>query len=67
MKNIAQNIKKARLNSGKTQSEVGEIMGVHYTSISRWEKTGNIALKDAICFASIVGINACDLLKGVEI
>lgn len=61
--NIADNIKKYRKLNKMTQQQLGDLLGVHFTTVSSWEKGHNKPLMDkASKMAQIWGIKVSDII-----
>ena len=61
---LKDNIKKARLNVGLTQSEVAEKLGVAQAQYARWENGGRNPKDETVeKLAEIFG-TSCEILKG---
>jgi|ERR1700752_3009370 len=56
---------KARIEKGYSQTELGEIAGVHYTQIGRYEKKGVVPAGDVLGkIANALGVTADFLMSG---
>lgn len=61
--NIAENIKKYRKAHRMTQKQLGDLLGVHFTTVSSWEKGHNKPLMDkASKMAQLWNINVSDII-----
>lgn len=61
--NIAENIRKYRKLHKMTQKQLGDLLGVHFTTVSSWEKGHNKPLMDkASKMAQLWNINVSDII-----
>jgi len=62
---FAQRLKKARTEKGLSQSELGDIVGIHYTQIGRYENKGAQPSADILAkIANALGISSDFLING---
>jgi len=62
---FAQRLKKARIEKGLSQSELGEIVGIHYTQIGRYENKGAQPSADILSkMANALGVSSDFLMNG---
>lgn len=63
--NFGKRLTKARTEKGFSQTELGEIVGVHYTQIGRYEKKGVVPAGDVLSkIANALGVSADYLMSG---
>ena len=64
---FAQRLKKARIEKGLSQSELGKIIGIHYTQIGRYENKGAQPSADILSkIANALGITSDFLMNGTS-
>lgn len=57
-------IQEAILNSGKTQREIAELIGVAPQSITKWIKTGKIYIDNLQLLADVTGVDMRYIVSG---
>lgn len=62
---FAQRLKKARVDKGLSQTELGKLAGVHYTQIGRYENKGSQPSADVLAkIANILEVSSDYLTNG---
>jgi transcriptional regulator with XRE-family HTH domain len=62
---FGERLKKARQDKGISQSELGKLVGVHYTQIGRYESKGVKPSGDVLAkIASVLGVTSEFLMSG---
>ena len=65
-KKIGENLKHFRTESGLTQDEIGEMLGIERTTVTNIEKTNqNMTLEHLLGFCEAFNVTPNDLLKGI--
>jgi transcriptional regulator with XRE-family HTH domain len=64
---IAQTLAAARAKSGMTQTAVASALGVHWTTVARWEQGQRMpTILDLIRYAAAVGVKPGELVDKVK-
>lgn len=62
---FAKRLKKARIEKGLSQSELGEQVGIHYTQVGRYENKGAHPSADVMAkLANVLGVTSDYLMNG---
>jgi len=62
---FAQRLKKARIDKGLSQTELGSLAGIHYTQIGRYENKGSQPSADILSkLANALGVSSDYLTNG---
>jgi transcriptional regulator with XRE-family HTH domain len=62
---FAQRLKKARVDKGLSQTELGSLVGIHYTQIGRYENKGAQPSADILAkMANVLGVSSDFLTNG---
>ncbi|MCE5347844.1 MAG: helix-turn-helix domain-containing protein [Bacteroidales bacterium] len=62
---FAQRLKKARTDKGLSQTELGSLVGIHYTQIGRYENKGAQPSADILSkIANVLGVSSDFLTNG---
>lgn len=62
---FAKRLKKARIDKGLSQSELGEQVGIHYTQVGRYENKGAHPSADVMAkLANVLGVTSDYLMNG---
>jgi transcriptional regulator with XRE-family HTH domain len=64
---FGERLKKARIEKGLSQSELGQIVGVHYTQVGRYESKGVKPSGDVLAkIANTLGVTSDFLINGTH-
>jgi transcriptional regulator with XRE-family HTH domain len=62
---FAQRLKKARIDKGLSQTELGKLVGIHYTQVGRYENKGSQPSADILSkMANALGVSSDYLTNG---